>query len=338
MTSEGQIADAEASGQYDSVFGDVARRTFGLDVGDRASASSWLLSRIPDGADVFLSMKLRRNALNAVFVFFGLPSCGEAATERDDGQVTEIGIVAVRFPVEQRRELDVKTSDCELALLAKGEGAGTWSCCGVGVRAETTFLCNSLGLRHGTVPAVEDANEKVMSDGNTSADTTVHSSIGELLPDELRELSLPPGIWSRLSDSVSQEAIGASLVFGSTGATNAEVLGVAELTVKSLSTTIIGSGRSYFRKFPPLPKASFSLAARAPPSARPTSLQTRPPTPNSLFSAFDPTALSTCGLATPVDSFGATWLNSRQPGKHGGLDRLLSLSASLPIDCPLTGH
>lgn len=242
MTSEGQIADAEeASGQYDSVFGEVARRTFGLDVGERASASSWLLSRIPDGADVFLSMKLRLNALKAVFVFFGLP-CGEVATERDDGQVTEIGI-AIKFPVEQRKELDVETSDCEPVLPTKG-GAGTWRCCGVGVWAEMIFLCNILGLRHGAVPAVGDANEKAVSDGSTSTDTTVHSSIGEPLPDELRELSLPPGIWSRLSDNVSQEAMGASLVFGSTGGTNAEVLAVAELTVKSLSTTIIGSGRS----------------------------------------------------------------------------------------------
>lgn len=238
-TSEGQIADAEESGQYDSVFGDVARRTLGLDVGERARASSWLLSRIPDGADVFLSMKLRLNALNAVFVFFGLP-CGEVATERD-GQVTEIGMV-IKFPVEQRRELDVETSNCKPVLI-KG-GAGTWRCCGVGERAETTFLCSILGLWHAAVPAAEDTNEKAMSDGKTSADMTVHSSIGELLPDELRELSLPPGIWSRLSDNVSQEAMGASLVFGSTEGTNAEVLEVTELTAKSLSTTIIGSGRS----------------------------------------------------------------------------------------------
>lgn len=126
-------------------------------------------------------------------------------------------------------------------LVSVKRHSGTWRRWGVGVRTWTAApLAATLGLRCAGV-RTDDIDEKALSVGKVLVDVMVQSPTGELGPEDPQDSSLPPGIRSRLSERVSHEAIGASLVFGGTRLSNGTKL-AAEL--QSLSITSVGSGFS----------------------------------------------------------------------------------------------
>jgi len=142
------------------------------------------------------------------------------------------GVVVVAAVLVEHRT--VSGSDFDELVSVKRHN-GTCRRWGVGVRTcPAKPLAATLGLRCAGV-RTDDIDEKALSVGKVLVDVMA----GELGPEESQDSSLPPGIRSRLSESVSHEAIGASLVFGGTRLTNGTRL-AAEL--QSLSVSSLGSG------------------------------------------------------------------------------------------------
>ena len=205
------------NGQYKRAEGEVARRNFGFGAGDKANASSWLLSRIPDGAEVFLDKKLIRKELND---FFGLMAVGP---DRPVLEITESNPVVFSRSCDPRRNPIVsgRTSDGRKAGTTKTwpAGGGTFSVVFFPFEDTVGFP----GLKFDWV-RTDDIDENALSVGVRSviAGLTMQSSSGDPGREEPEDSSasssslLPPGR-SQLSEKVSHEAIGASLTFGMYG-------------------------------------------------------------------------------------------------------------------------